>query len=107
MHSILVMAKTFLKIFSKDRQAIFFTMFFPVVFMGIFGFLNTDEEDPMEIGVIDNTNSAFGADFIEVLGSNSLFEVTEGEEDDLRNRVIEGEMSLVLILPAGGSNPLL
>ena len=32
MDSTLVMAKTFLKIFSKDRQAIFFTLFFPITF---------------------------------------------------------------------------
>ena len=33
MGSSLVMARTFLKIFSKDRQAIFFTLFFPITFM--------------------------------------------------------------------------
>jgi ABC-2 type transport system permease protein len=94
------MARTFLKIFSKDRQAIFFTLFFPITFMAIFGFLNTGEEDPMEIGVVDNAKSAFSAEFIATLNSDPLFNVTEGNEDSLREEVIAGDRVLVLILPA-------
>jgi ABC-2 type transport system permease protein len=108
MNSTLVMAKTFLKIFSKDRQAIFFTLFFPITFMVIFGFINTDEEDPMEVGVVDHANNPFSADFIETLSRNSLFKITTGDEPTLRQKVIEGDMTLVLVLPGnfqdGGSS---
>jgi ABC-2 type transport system permease protein len=93
------MAKTFLKIFSKDRQAIFFTLFFPITFMVIFGFINTDEEDPMEVGVVDHANNSFSANFVATLSRNSLFKITTGDEPDLRQKVIEGDMTLVLVLP--------
>lgn len=99
MGSTFVMARTFLKIFSKDRQSIFFTLFFPITFMAIFGFLNTGEEDPMEIGVVDNAKNSFSAEFIAALGGNVLFNVTEDDEESLRDKVIEGDMALVLILP--------
>ena len=99
MNSTLVMARTFLKIFSKDRQAIFFTMFFPIVFMTIFGFASNNEEDPMEVGVVDNAANSFSVDFVETLSTNSLFNVTVGEETSLRDQVIAGDMILVLVLP--------
>lgn len=108
MNSTLVMARTFLRIFSKDRQSIFFTLFFPITFMAIFGFLNTGEEDPIEIGVVDNAKTPFSADFIAVLAADPLFDVTEGAEQDLRQSVIDGDTALVLILPetfAAGDAP--
>jgi len=100
-NSTFVMARTFLKIFSRDRQSIFFTLFFPITFMVLFGFIATGEEDPLEIGVVDDAANAFSARFIDVLERNELFNVTLGEEDDLRNRVVEGDMTLVLVLPPG------
>lgn len=99
MGSTLIMAKTFLKIFSKDRQAIFFTLFFPITFMAIFGFINTGGEDAIEIGVVDNARNAFSAEFAAALGGHPLFDVTVGDEDTLRQEVVEGELALVLILP--------
>jgi ABC-2 type transport system permease protein len=100
MSSTLVMARTFLKIFSKDRQAIFFTLFFPITFMVIFGFLVSGEEDPLEIGVVDNAGNETSAQFIETLSSNPLFNVTEGDEEELKAKIIDGDMALALVLPA-------
>jgi len=99
LNATLVMAKTFLKIFSKDRQSIFFTLFFPITFMVIFGFLTGGDEDPLEIGVVDAAGSDFSARFIDVLEHNSLFNVTVAEEKQLRAAVVEGDMTLVLVLP--------
>jgi ABC-2 type transport system permease protein len=106
MHSTLIMAKTFLKIFSKDRQAIFFTLFFPITFMAIFGFINTGEEDPLRIGIVDNAKNDFSASFVDALDENPIFEISVGDEEALRNEVVEGDMVLVLVLPASfrGSN---
>jgi ABC-2 type transport system permease protein len=100
----MVMARTFLKIFSRDRQSIFFTLFFPITFMLIFGFITTGDEDAMEIGVVDSAANDFSARFIEVLDRNGLFNVNLGEEDTLREQVVEGEMTLVLVLPPGFSS---
>lgn len=99
MHSTLVMAKIFLKIFSKDRQALFFTMFFPIVFMTIFLLAGSSAEDPMEVGIVDNASNSLSADFIQTLNNNPLFNVTEADEESLKQQVIEGNMVLVLILP--------
>src|SRR6187200_1488563 len=99
MGSAWVMAGTFLKIFSRDRQSIFFTLFFPITFMAIFGFISAGREDPMKIGVVDGAASAFSAEFITALRANPLFDVTVGEEETLKAQVVEGELSFVLVLP--------
>jgi ABC-2 type transport system permease protein len=95
------MARTLLRIFSRDRQAIFFTLFFPITFMAIFGFINTGEEDPIAIGIVDLADNAFSSRFIESLGQNSVFSVTVDSEESLRAQVRDGEIALTLILPAG------
>jgi ABC-2 type transport system permease protein len=107
MKSTLVMARTLLKIFSRDRQAIFFTLFFPITFMAIFGLSSTGEEDPIEIGIVDNATNAFSARFIEKLEAQGLFDVTVDTEETLRTRIIDGDIALTLILPQrfDGENP--
>jgi ABC-2 type transport system permease protein len=99
MGSTWVMARIFLKIFSKDRQAIFFTLFFPITFMAIFGFINTGREEPLELGIVDRAENAFSTEFVEALKADPLFDVTVGDEETLRAEVVEGEMALVLVLP--------
>lgn len=101
MNSTLAMARTLLKIFSRDRQAIFFTLFFPITFMAIFGFINTGDEDPIEIGIVDNAENELSAAFIDNLSANQLFSITVDSEDALREGVTEGDIALTLILPEG------
>lgn len=101
MGSAWVMARIFLKIFSKDRQAIFFTLFFPITFMAIFGFVSAGGEDPLKIGVVDHAANGVSAEFVDDLRANPLFDVTVGDEETLRSRVVDGEMVLVLVLPQG------
>jgi len=86
----------------------FFTLFFPITFMAIFGFISTVRDDPMKIGVVDRAGNPFSAEFIDALGAHPLFDVTIGDEETLRNQIVEGELSFVLVLPAefrGGDEP--
>lgn len=100
MNSTLTMGRTLLKIFSRDRQAIFFTLFFPITFMVIFGIASSGGEDPIELGVVDNASNEFSERFIETLESDGLFSVTVGLEDELRARVVDGDLALTLVLPS-------
>lgn len=99
MNSTLTMARTLLKIFSRDRQAIFFTLFFPITFMVIFGIASRGGEDRIEIGIVDNAGNRFSKQFIERLGSNDLFSINFGAEEELKAQVEAGDLALALILP--------
>ena len=108
MNSTIAMAQTLLKIFSRDRQAIFFTLFFPITFMVIFGIASSGGDDPIEIGVVDNAQNTFSGRFIETLADNDIFQVTLDSEENLRTLVVDGELVLALVLPErfdGTENP--
>ena len=93
------LAKIFLKIFLRDRQSIFFSLFFPIIFMTIFAFANNGEVDPIKFGIVNNSTSEVASDFSQMLNDNPLFTVTEGEESNLRTELVEGDQTMVLILP--------
>ncbi len=95
-----VMTRTFLRLFSRDRQAIFFSLFFPLVFMTVFGLAGRAADDPLTIGIVDKAHNALSQRFIATLSANPLFEVSEGDEAAQRERVIAGDLRLALILPA-------
>ena len=63
----------------RDRQAIAFSLFFPIALMLVFGF-TTGNQNPIELGVVNNSRSELADEFIETLNDNPLFSVTEGGE---------------------------
>ena len=95
----ITLAKVFLKMHLRDRQAIVFSLIFPIAFMLALG-LSGGDQDPIELGVVNDSQSALAAEFIETLNENPLFSVTEGSEPELRTALIEGDSKMVLILPA-------
>ncbi len=90
----------FMKIFLRDRQSIFFSLFFPVIFMTVFGFVNNSEQEAIAIGVVNESSAQVAQDFISQLVSDPLFDVTLGEQDELREALIAGDQTMVLVLPA-------
>jgi len=95
------LAWVFLKIFLRDRQSIFFSLFFPMIFIFALGLINDSDPDPFGLGIVDNAHSELAVEFIDALASRSIFDVSVGEEESLRSRLIEGDISLVLVLPEG------
>lgn len=93
------LAKVFLKIFLRDRQSIFFSLFFPIIFMTVFAFANSGEVDPIDLGIVNNSPSAVANDFTQMLIENPLFNVTLGAAEQLRTELVEGDQTMVLILP--------
>ncbi len=93
------LARVFLKIFLRDRQSIFFSLFFPIIFMAVLGFVNNGEVDPVELGIVNNSASEVATGFSQMLIDNPLFNVTIAEEARLRSELVEGDQTMVLILP--------
>ena len=51
------------------------------------------------MGIVNNASSAVATDFSEMLIANPLFEVTLGDEPALREALIAGDQTMVLVLP--------
>jgi len=95
----LQLAWVFLKIFLRDRQSIFFSLFFPIIFMTVFGFVSDSDQESISLGIANADESSMAADFVEQLRADSLFEVTLDSESNLRTQLEAGDQTLVLILP--------
>lgn len=88
-----------MKIFLRDRQSIFFSLFFPVVFMSIFAFVRGGQE-PIPLGVANQSDSALASALVDRLGGDAAFTVVSGDEETLRQQLVQGEQMLVLVVPA-------
>ncbi len=88
-----------IKMFLRNRQALFFTLFMPIVIMTIFGMIGFDRIPKIHIGVAAGNPQPATVQFIDALKSVPAFEVTVGTEPDERAALIEGERVLVLVLP--------
>ena len=93
------LSKVFLMIFLRDRQSIFFSLFFPIIFMTVFGFVNNGQQEPLDIGVVNESDSVVAADFVQQLKDSLIFNVTVGTENRLRSELEEGDQSMVLVIP--------
>ena len=94
----LYLTKVFIQIFLRNKQYIFFSLLLPVVILGIVG-LNDGERDPVDIGLVDYSNSNISKEFIDKLSNNVLFNINQSDEESLRNKLIKGELTLILLLP--------
>jgi len=93
------LSKTFMMIFLRDRQSIFFSLFFPIIFMTVFGLQNNGQQEPLDIGVVNESESSVAADFVQQLKDSLVFDVTIGTEDLLRSDLEEGNQTMVLVIP--------
>ena len=69
------LTSVFLKIFLRDRQSIFFSLFFPIIFMTVFSFINGGAQDPIKLGLVNNSGSAVATNFVQQLIDDPLFNV--------------------------------
>jgi len=92
------LAKVFLKIFFRDRQSIMFNLFFPLVFIGAFLFTG-GEPDSIKLGLVNNSTNTISKNFSELVKSDQLFEVTEGEESDLKEQLLLGDQTAIIVIP--------
>jgi ABC-2 type transport system permease protein len=92
-------ARVMLKIHIRDRQAIFFSLFFPLVFMFIISFASGGDPEPIELGIVNRADNEMATNFIATLESTLLFNITVGEEASLREELNAGNKAVVLIRP--------
>ncbi len=86
--------------FFRDKTTMFFTFAFPLLFMLIFGLVFSDEDGiSYNIGLVREDNSAAGAAIAEAISQVPIFEITEGELDELLEQFEEGDFNGVILIP--------
>ena len=93
------LTKVFIQIFLRNKQYIVFSLILPLLILAIVG-LNDGENDPIEIGIVNNSKSNLSQQFVDQLTSNNLFNIIQGSEGTLRNELVNGDLMIVLIIPS-------
>lgn len=89
------------KQFFRDKTAVFFIFAFPLIFIGIFGLVfGGGETVNYKIGLANYDNSAHGQGLSHALKAIPIFEISEGELDDKKVELEDGDLSAVVVIPA-------
>lgn len=94
-----VLTKTFAKIFLRDRQAIMFMVFFPIVFMLALGFGSEYRPGPTTIGLHIPPSNSDASRFVELLKGAGDFILVQGSEQELKNKLQDKAFSILVVLP--------
>lgn len=100
---------TFFKINTKrvfrDKTALFFTILFPLIFLFVFGSLNSGGNDNLsfDVAVINESGSGYSKEFANQLGDSKVFKVVEGVTsiDEAKDRMGRSELDAAIVLPSG------
>jgi ABC-2 type transport system permease protein len=89
------------KTFYRDRTAVFFSFFLPLVIMLIFGVLNFGAGADLNVGVVDEADTASSGGVIGAFEQVPILEVIPGELDAQLAELAEGDRALVVVFPEG------
>lgn len=87
----------------RDKVAIFFVFFFPLIFLIIFGSIFGGSNDiSFRVGLINESKTTFAQEFTKEIKDNSVFEVDEEvvNMDTAKEKMNRGQLDATIILPA-------
>lgn len=85
--------------FVRNRQAMFFTLFIPFVFITIFSIVGFDRVPKIDLGVVTGSPNGPTQQFLDQLDQVSALHVTRGTEADERAALAKGDRALVMLVP--------
>jgi ABC-2 type transport system permease protein len=90
-----------IKMFVRNRQAVFFTLFMPIIIMAVFGLLGLDNVPKTDVGMAISAPPTQGTrQFVDQLKQIEAFEIHEGPEFRERQALDRGDRAVVLVIPA-------
>ncbi len=91
------------KRFFRDRLALFFSIGFPLIFLFVFGNLNSGSNNmSFKVALINQSQSQFSKDFSKQLSDNRIIKVNKAitTVDDAKERMNRSELDATIILPS-------
>jgi ABC-2 type transport system permease protein len=89
------------KMFVRNRAALFFSLFVPLLIMLIFGVLNFGGTTSVSLGLVDEAGSAGSHALVAALKATATFDLHPGAREPELAQLKEGHRDLVLVIPSG------
>ncbi len=99
MYPIYILTLAELKMFIRNKQALFFSLFFPLFIMLIFGYIGFDKPPVIDVGLVTNTPSAQTQQFIQQVKDFPSLKITEGTLESEMAALNAGDRAVVLEVP--------
>lgn len=101
--TVFTFAKINTKRFFRDKTALFFTIGFPLIFLLVFGSLNSGNSGiSFKVAIINHSDSSFAEQFIASLKKTSVLKI-DGEIKDLnvaKDKMSRSELDAAIVLPS-------
>lgn len=103
MNAFLPLLRTNYRDFVRDRTALFWTIAFPVLFIGIFGIVlgRGDDGASYEVGLVMQDSSPQASTLGEVLSQFEALDLTRGDRESEIASLADGDRRAVIVVPAG------
>jgi len=89
------------KMFVRNRAALFFSLFVPLLIMLIFGVLNFGGTTTVSLGLVDQAKTDGSRALVAALQQTTTFELHPGARDAELAELEQGHRDLVLVIPSG------
>jgi ABC-2 type transport system permease protein len=104
LYTIITMAKINTRRVFRDKVALFFTIGFPLIFLFVFGGLNSGGSDiSFNVAVINESDSSFAKEFAEDATKNNVLSVDPeiSTLDQAKEKMSRSELDAAIVLPKG------
>ncbi|MDP2684668.1 MAG: ABC transporter permease [bacterium] len=88
-----------IKMFVRNKQSAFFSLFMPLMIMIIFGFIGFDSVPTTKLGIVLDNPNVGTEQFVEQFNKIETFEIFKGTEQEERSAMESGDRQLILIIP--------
>jgi ABC-2 type transport system permease protein len=97
--SFLALTKASMKMYYRNKGAIFFTLLLPLALMSIFGFLSKSGRTPVKVYITNYASNEVSQQFVESLEKIEAFTITETTEEEAATELGKGNIDLQVIIP--------
>src|SRR4051812_41341605 len=87
------------KMYFRNKAAIFFTMFVPIAFIGVFGLLSQSDGGKLSIDITNHSESKLSRSVVSTLKGVKTFKITETTEAEARDQLGKGKLDLQVVIP--------
>jgi len=101
MRGLIALTTANLRSFTRDRAALFWTLAFPVVFVVLFGTIFSGGGSGYQLAWVDQDQSPPSIALRQAFADNAPIELTDGTLDESRERMFDGDVDGILVIPKG------
>lgn len=102
LYTIITMAKINTRRVFRDKVALFFTIGFPLIFLFVFGGLNSGSSDiSFKVAVINHSDSVSARDFVKNASTNGVLKIDQeiSTLEEAKEKMSRSELDAAIVLP--------